>query len=239
MKYSIIIPAYNEEKRIAATVRDYANYVKSNMPVNETEIIIVVNGSLDRTDEIARDMENHYDFISAWCSPERMGKGGAVLKGFSLAKGGILAFADADNATTAPELRKLIESVENNADAAIGSRWLPGSEQTIPQPFMRRVASRVFNLIVRCMFQLPFKDTQCGAKAFKRDAIETVRSEVRSVGWAFDVELIWHLVRYGFEVKEVPIVWSDNSSSRLRMHRDAPSMLIEMLKLRFGKKNKS
>ena len=108
MKYSIIIPAYNEEARIAATVEDYAKYIQSSMDPQETELWIVVNGSSDRTGEIALGLERKYPFVHAWVTEQRRGKGGAVMKGFELAQGEILAFTDADNATIASELRKLI-----------------------------------------------------------------------------------------------------------------------------------
>ncbi len=237
MKYSIIIPAYNEESRLEATVRDYAEFVTNEWKPNEVEILLIVNGSADRTDQIAAALAKEYPFVQLWATKKRLGKGGAVLQGFDEAQGEIIAFTDADNSTVPTELKKLIEAVKQGADSAIGSRWLPESKQVIPQPMMRRLASRVFNLIVRLLFQFHFKDTQCGAKAFCRNAILHIRSKVRSTGWAFDVEMIWHLQQAGFTVKEVPIHWRDNSHSRIRMHRDAPSMLIELFKLRFGKKN--
>jgi glycosyltransferase involved in cell wall biosynthesis len=235
MRYSIIIPAYNEETRIGFTIRDYATYIQAEMNPDETEIWIIVNGSFDRTGEIAHEMEHQFPFVHVWESEEKMGKGGAVMQGFGLAQGEIVAFTDADNATVAPELRKLFTAVEQGADAAIGSRWLPGSVQKVPQPLSRRFAGRVFNLIVRSLFQLSFRDTQCGAKAFRREAIRQVLPWVRSTGWAFDVELIWRLLQNRFRVLETPIVWSDNSHSRLRMHRDAPSMLWELIKLRISR----
>lgn len=234
MKYSIIIPAYNEEARISDTVRDYATYLETHFTPDEAELVIVVNGSRDRTGEIAREMEKIFPCVRSWETSDRQGKGGAVLKGFELANGEILAFTDADNATIAPELHKLLTAVESGVDAAIGSRWLPESRQTVPQPLARRIASRVFNLIVRLLFQFPYSDTQCGAKAFKRAAIDSIRGEIHTTGWAFDVALIWRLRRRGCQVKEIPITWSDNSKSRLRMHRDAPSMLWELIKLRLG-----
>lgn len=236
MKYSIIIPAYNEEARIGDTVREYAEYMEAHFSPEEAELLIIVNGSHDRTGEIAREMERTFSFVRTWETPERQGKGGAVLKGFELAKGEILSFTDADNATVAGELRKLLDAVERGVDAVIGSRWLSESRQVVPQPLMRRIASRVFNGIVRLLFQFPYKDTQCGAKAFKKQAIEEVRSEIHTTGWAFDVALIWRLRCHGYHVEEIPITWSDNSKSRLRMHRDAPSMLLELIKLRLGMK---
>ncbi len=234
MKYSIIIPAYNEEGRLSATVHDYASFIQKEMDPDRTEILLIVNGSADRTDEIARELRDTYPFVKAWITEERLGKGGAVLQGFDYAQGEIVAFTDADNSTVPPELKKLVDAVEHHADCAIGSRWLPESHQVISQPFARRLASRVFNFIVRLLFQFPYKDTQCGAKAFSQKAIQEIRPVIHSTGWAFDVALIWHLRQKGYQVKEIPITWSDNSHSRLRMHRDAPSMLIELIKLRFG-----
>jgi dolichol-phosphate mannosyltransferase len=234
MKYSIVIPAYNEESRLSRTVEDYAGFVASVYEPGEAEILIIVNGSVDRTGEIARELEARFACVRAWETPARQGKGGAVMKGLDMAEGEIVSFADADNATTVVELKKLLDTVASGVDAALGSRWLPESEQVIPQPLARRIASRVFNLIVRLLFQFSFKDTQCGAKAFTKAAFLDVRDEVRSTGWAFDVDLIWRLCRRGYRVVEVPIVWSDASQSRLRMHKDAPSMLVELIKLRIN-----
>lgn len=234
MRHTIVIPAYNEEARIAETVRAYASYVRDEMDPEQTEILIVVNGSADRTAEIARELAAEYSWVRSWDSPERMGKGGAVMKGFELAEGDVLAFADADNATTPPELRKLLDAVDSGSDAAIASRWLPESRQLIKQPFTRRVLSRIFNLIVRILFFLPYTDTQCGAKAFTRESINAIRSKMDVKGWTFDVALIWRLRQAGYRVVEVPIDWSDNSHSRLRVHQDGPSMLVELIKLRFG-----
>lgn len=232
MQYTIVIPAYNEEARLRKTVEDYAAYVREAFPPGSAEVLLIVNGSKDRTEEIAKELAAEYDCVRYWATPEKQGKGGAVLKGFELALGAIVAFADADNATTAPELRKLIDRVEAGVDAALGSRWLPESVQAIPQPLSRRIAGRIFNLIVRLLFQFSFRDTQCGAKAFQKAALDQVRGEVHSTGWAFDVDLIWRLCRKGFDVVELPITWSDASHSRLRMHTDGPSMLLELIKLR-------
>lgn len=234
MKYTIIIPAYNEEERIEHTIRDYAEHIQQGMDPQQTELLIVVNGSQDRTGEIAQKLAGEYPYVKAWVSPDRMGKGGAVLKGFELATGRIVAFADADNATPAPELKKLLDVVDLGADAALGSRWMPGSRQVIPQPLMRRIMSRIFNILVRVLFQFPYSDTQCGAKAFRKEALDSIRGQVQATGWSFDVELIWRLRQKGYRVVEVPINWSDNSRSRLRVHSDGPSMLVELLKIRFG-----
>lgn len=233
MKYTVIIPAYNEESRIEATVRDYASYYAALPATEQTEVLIVVNGSRDATAEIAQRLEKELSNVRSWATPEKMGKGGAVLKGFELSQGEIIAFADADNATAPPELHKLLQAVNEGVDCAIGSRWLPESLQEIPQPLGRRIASRVFNLIVRILFQMNFTDTQCGAKAFRAEAVKSMRGKMHSTGWAFDVELLWRLRQNKHSIHEVPIVWRDNSQSRLRLHIDGPSMLWELIKLRF------
>lgn len=232
MKYTVIIPAYNEESRIEATVRDYASYFNTLPDAEDTEILIVVNGSRDRTAEISQQLAQELPNVRSWDTPDKMGKGGAVLKGFELAEGDIVAFTDADNATAPPELHKLLEAVDEGIDCAMGSRWLPESLQKIPQPLVRRIASRVFNLIVRVLFQMNFTDTQCGAKAFKTSSVKSMRERMHSTGWAFDVELLWRLKQNNHTIKEIPIVWSDNSQSRVRLHIDGPSMLWELVKLR-------
>lgn len=232
MKFTIIIPAYNEESRIEATVRDYASYYAALPNGAQIEVLIVVNGSRDATADIAQRLEKELTNVRSWATPDKMGKGGAVLKGFELSHGEIVAFADADNATAPPELHKLLQTVDDGVDCAIGSRWLPESLQEIPQPLGRRIASRVFNLIVRILFQMSFTDTQCGAKAFRAEAVKTIRNQMHSTGWAFDVELLWRLRQNKLSIKEVPIIWRDNSQSRLRLHIDGPSMLWELVKLR-------
>ncbi len=232
MKYTIIIPAYNEESRIEATVRDYASYYETLPTAAETEVLIVVNGSGDRTAEISERLEQELASVRTWATPAKMGKGGAVLKGFELSKGEIIAFTDADNATSPQELYKLFQAIEDGVECAIGSRWLPESLQEIPQPLGRRIASRVFNLIVRILFQINLTDTQCGAKAFRTTAIRTLLNEMKSRGWAFDVELLWRLKQNNHSIREIPIVWRDNSQSRLRLHVDGPAMLWELIKLR-------
>jgi glycosyltransferase involved in cell wall biosynthesis len=233
MELTVLIPAYNEAARLEQTVREYASYYAER----DAEILIIVNGSNDKTGEIARALESELPNVRAWETPEKLGKGGAIYRGFQLARGEIVAFTDADNSTVPAQLDRVIDAVRRDADVALGSRWLPDSFQEIPQPLSRRIASRVFNLIVRILFGLPYKDTQCGAKAFRMAALKPILDRPMSSGWAFDVQLIWTLCRRGARVVEVPVVWRDNSGSRLRMHRDGPAMLLELLRIRFGKTN--
>lgn len=246
VEITLLIPAYNEESRLEATVRAHHDYwmnqfYGSNVPVEKpsfppVEILIVVNGSRDATGAIARRLEQELPLVRAWETPEKLGKGGAVFQGFRLAKGEIVAFCDADNSTIPEQMAIVVQAVRDGHGAAIGSRWCLGSRQVIRQPLVRRIASRVFNLIVRLLFGFPFTDTQCGAKAFRRDALIPLLSSNLSSGWAFDVELIWRLRQARTDVIEVPIEWRDESGSRLRMHRDGPQMILELLRIRFSRK---
>ena len=233
MELTVLVPAYNEAERLAETIRDYSSFYVDR----DVEILIIVNGSTDDTGRIARGLEADLPNVRAWETPDKLGKGGAIYRGFHLAEGEIIAFTDADNSTVPSELDRVVEAVRSGADVALGSRWLPTSVQKIRQPLSRRVASRTFNGIVRLLFALPFRDTQCGAKAFRASALKPVLDHPLTTGWAFDVELIWVLQRHGAQIVEIPIVWSDNSGSRLRMHRDAPAMLWELLRIRFGGKH--
>ncbi|MFH1741644.1 MAG: dolichyl-phosphate beta-glucosyltransferase [bacterium] len=229
MELTVIVPAYNEARRLDNTIRDYSSFYADR----DAEILVIVNGSTDNTGKIARELETSLPNVRVWETPDKLGKGGAIYQGFHLAKGDVIAFTDADDSTVPAQLDRVVEAVRSGADVALGSRWLHESVQEIRQPLSRRIASRTFNLIVRLLFGMPFRDTQCGGKAFRSTVLEPILDRAMSSGWAFDVELIWILQHYGARIVEVPIVWSDNSGSRLRMHRDGPAMLLELLRVRF------
>ncbi|MFC1893869.1 glycosyltransferase, partial [Chloroflexota bacterium] len=149
-----------------------------------------------------------------------------------IAKGEVVSFIDADGATRAEELCKLVQELKKGVDGVIGSRWLPHSTILANQTFMRKLASRGLNLIVRLFFRLPFKDTQCGAKAFKKSAIDGVIKELHTTSFAFDIELLSHLKKRGYTVKEVPITWRDRGGSTLRMKTEIPKMALALLRLK-------
>ncbi|MBE7561117.1 hypothetical protein HS125_20075 [bacterium] len=166
----------------------------------------------------------------------RIGRAGRFW-GFCRARGRVWLFADADGSTDGDSLNRLAEEVLAGADAAIGSRWLPDSIVPLRQPWPRRLASRVFNRLVRLLFGWRIRDTQCGAKAFSADRLRPLLAHIKSRGWTFDVDVLWTLSRACPDavIREVPVRWSDSSGSRVRLHRDAPGMIWDLLKLRFGK----
>lgn len=227
---SIIIPAYNAERLIATTFNDYAVYFSTEYH-QDFEIIVIVNGCTDRTSEIVLEHCAKFPQVTSKQFEKKLGKGGALIEGFKIARGDILAFVDVDGATRPEELHKLIKGL-GASDGAIGSRWLTGSNMLVKQPLPRRIASRGFNLLVKLLFSLPFKDTQCGAKVFKKHAIDEVLARLQTTNFAFDVELLYRLKKGGYKVDEVPIIWEDRLGSTLNLKRAVPTMFLAVLRLR-------
>ena len=225
---SVIIPACNEGRRIGPTVESYATHLSARY---DLELIVVMNGCTDGTDEVVSGIARKNGSIRPLTFRERLGKGGAVVEGLRAAHGDIVGFTDADGSTDAAEFERLVAALAE-CDATIASRWLPGSSVPARQPLMRRVASRGFNLLVRLLLRLPFRDTQCGAKVFRRQAIERVLSRLRVANFAFDVELLYRLMQGGCVVKEVPITWRERCGSTVSMRKAIPAMFSTVLRLK-------
>ena len=226
MKYSIVIPAYNEEKRIGSLI--------SGLTDPDAEFIFVCDGT-DRTGEMILDFAARNPSLHIQCMSyeNRLGQGGGVYEGFRAATAPLVGFLDADNSTVYAEMQRLLSAADGH-DGVIGSRHMPGSVITIRQPLMRRFQSRVFNGIIRLLFGLRFHDTQCGAKVFRREALQQVLPRLRARGFEFDVELLWHLNREGYDIIEFPVIWNDTGDSRLQ-RSDALSMFLTLLRLRLGR----
>lgn len=223
MKLSLIIPAYNEEKRITNVIETYTTFLK---PKVDYELIVVCDGT-DKTAEIARKKGARVlDF------KHRLGKGGGVIAGFKEAKGDVVAFVDSDMSVS-PEDFWGVYSAVGEYDVAIASRRVEGAKIPREQPFGRRFMSRVFNLIIRMLFGLNISDTQCGAKAFKAKAIKTVIPKMKSKGFEFDVELLWRLKRVGFSIVEVPVMWMHVEGSTFSLS-NGPGMLSRLIMRRLG-----
>lgn len=227
---SIVMPARNAEQEIARTLDDYLAYFSESYG-GDFEIIVVPNECSDSTVDIVSDYGSRYPVIRSRVFEESIGKGGAVIEGFKLAGGDTLSFVDADGATGPAELLKLVEALGEH-QVVIGSRWLPESRVLTKQPCARRLASRGFNLLVKLLFGLPFRDTQCGAKVFTKRALDDVLSELETSKFAFDVELLYKLKKRGYSIVEVPIVWENKPQSTLNLQTVIPEMLFAMVKVR-------
>ncbi len=228
---SIVIPAYNVAEHLK-------NVITALLDIKNVEIIIAEDGSLDGTKEIAEELAKKYENVILTGSSKRSGKGGAIKRGFEISKGDVVGFMDADESIGIKDLKNLLDAladadadVNANVDAVIASRWLKASKITKKQPLRRRVASRVFNILIRLIFNLPFKDTQCGAKVFKKEVIKDILSEIKANGFEFDVELLWKLKNRGYKIKEVPITWKHEERSSFKLSY-APQMLLSLLKIR-------
>lgn len=230
MKLSIVIPAHNEEHRIPPMLEAYAKYFAEKYG-NEAELIVVANFCNDRTAEVARGIGLRYPQVKVVEELKRVGKGGAVLLGAQSAEGDLVGFVDADGATSPEAFDDLVQKISLDG-CIIASRWMKGSDVSPKQPLSRRVASRCFNLLVRVLFGLKLKDTQCGAKLFRREVIQPVLRNLGVTNWAFDVDMLFQTKRLGATIREVPTVWCDVSGSKIEIGRSSVNMFVAMIRLR-------
>lgn len=230
MKLSIVIPAYNEEQRIGAMLAAYTGFFCPLLG-SDVELLVVVNGTCDRTAHVAGEFVERYPQVRVFEEPRQVGKGGAILLGFQAARGAWVGFTDADGATP-PEAFHALYEARSAADVIIASRYLPASRVDPRQPWQRRAASRFFNVLVSLFFGMRLTDTQCGAKLLHREALERIVSRLGVTRWAFDVDLLFQLHRNRFRILEVPTVWRDVAGSKLRIGRASLEMLVAMCRLR-------
>lgn len=227
MNLSIVIPACNEQDRLRPMLDAYARFYADK----QTELIVVVNASTDQTVDIARALSKQYDNIQVIDDPAPIGKGGAIMRGFSIAKGDYVGFVDADGATSPEAFQDLVDHL-GDAGAIIACRWHPDSIVDPPQPLSRRVASRIFNRLVTWLFGFNINDTQCGAKVLRANALQTILPRLGLTRWAFDVDLLFQLRRAGFDILERPTVWRDQAGSQVRVLRASFEMLVAITRLR-------
>lgn len=223
--FSIVIPAHNEERRIGPVL----HAMRAEFP--DAEIIVVANACTDATADVVAAIAQADPDLRLINLAAKLGKGGSVRLGFQVATADVIAFADADGATSPAELRRLVAHL-GEADGVVASRWSRGSRMVVGQSPLRRLLSRGFNAIVRLLFGLPFADTQCGAKVFRRAAIEEIVEEVEIADFAFDVDVLFQLQRRGRVVREVPITWSHRDGSTVNVIFAAPRMLASIVRLR-------
>jgi glycosyltransferase involved in cell wall biosynthesis len=226
---SIIIPAHNEALRISRTLEDYTSYFLTKGSL-DYEIIVVINGCRDNTEEVVSQYSKKYHNVKIHHVTGK-GKGRAIKAGMRVARGDLIAFTDADGATKAVEMNKLVSHIGRN-DGVIASRWLPQSVRFPRQSISRIIVSRVWNLLIRRVLGLSFRDTQCGAKLFTRTAIAVVIDDLTVDGFAFDIELLYRLNQKKRKIVEVPITWNHQDLSTLNLFHSIPDMLRDLVKIR-------
>ncbi len=226
----LLIPAYNEERRIEPVLRDYARYFKANYP-GKFQLVVVLNGCTDDTIGVVRRVGVEYPSVTALEFPEPIGKGGALIEGLKLAPlADIIGYVDADGATPPRAFHDLARRIDE-ADCVIGSRWLPGAVLHVEQTGRRQFASRVFHLIVQALFWMNIRDTQCGAKVMRREAVEKVHSSLCIADMAFDINLLYSLHRAGYRILEVPTEWTDKIGTKVTLASTSLVMFLSVVRI--------
>jgi dolichyl-phosphate beta-glucosyltransferase len=228
-KYSIIIPAYNEGARLGTTLDRVLTYVHAQ--AWDAEVIVVNDGSRDSTADLVRGYAKSHRCLRLLENPGNHGKGYSVRNGMLNANGDVLLFSDADLSSPIEEAPKLFAALQAGADVAIGSRWLQPELQTQRQSLLRQFYGRLFNLALRILLGLNFKDTQCGFKAFTREAAKKIFPLQRIERWGFDPELLYLARKSGLKVAEVPVAWAHVEGTRISPLRDGLRMFVEVLKI--------
>ena len=235
MKVSIVMPAYNEEKRIGPTLKSYSRYFESIRKLKhiDYEIIVVINNTNDNTIGVVKTYQNNNQRIW-YLNLLNGGKGYAIIEGFREAlkgKSQMIGFVDADGSTSPKAFYKLIESI-NGVDGVIASRYLKGAIVEPAPKFRRIFFSRVYNFIIKLLFFINYQDTQCGAKLFRKKALQKAIPNIRTFQWAFDIDLIYKLRRRNFRIKEIPTIWEDKRGSKLNVIKVPFQMFSSIIRLR-------
>ena len=232
MSYSIVIPAYNEGRRLAPTLQQVLAYVQQQGW--DAEVIVVNDGSTDNTAEIVRSFAANHPEVVLLENPGNRGKGYSVRHGMLKARGEVIVFSDADLSSPIEEMPKLLQAIAEGADIAIGSRWLRAELQTTRQSLHRQLFGRIFNGLNRIILGLQFKDTQCGFKAFTRRAAQTILPLQQIERWGFDPEILFLARKFGFRVVEVPVRWGHVGGTRINPLLDGSRMFQEILRIRWN-----
>ena len=229
-RLSIVIPAYNESARIESTLSRVTACVYEKQW--DAEILVVNDGSTDDTAAIVERWILSHPTLRLIQNPGNKGKGFSVRNGLLQAAGEIVMFTDADLSSPMEEAELLMAAIDRGADVAIGSRWLDATKQTAHQPLYRRFFGRCFNAVTRVAMGLPFKDTQCGFKAFKWPAAQVIFRLQRIERWGFDPEILFLARKLRLKVVEVPVSWGHDERSRISYLKDGLKMLEEILEIR-------
>jgi dolichyl-phosphate beta-glucosyltransferase len=225
-----VIPAFNEERRIGPTLERILAYLGSGRWT--AEVLVVIDGSSDGTADVVRRVNTAVAPVRLLDAGVNRGKGSCVRRGMLAACGDLRLFTDADLSTPIEEVERLAQAIAHRHDVAIGSRRLPGSRITIPQPWWRRAMGRAFAWCVQRAAMPGIHDTQCGFKLFSGDAAARIFPRQQVEGFGFDVEVLWIARRLGLRVAEVPVTWTDDPRSTVRPTVDSLRMLADLVRIR-------
>lgn len=232
---TIVIPVFNEEERIAASLYEIKDYLSQQD--YESDILIIDDGSSDLTTEIVKFVDIYGAEVKSQSegileeNVKNVGKGYSIAKGLLMAKGEIIVFSDADSSTPITEIPKLLQKFDEGYDVVIGSRNLQNSIVQ-GRTTLRTFLSRCFNFAARSIRLLDVADSQCGFKAYRREVARVVAKKQKTYGFCFDVEHLHIAQKLGFRIAEVPVVWKHEEGSTLSLLNDSIKMFIDLLKIR-------
>jgi len=228
MYLSVVIPAYNEAKRIVPTLKSVFDYLKKQN--YEYEVLVVNDGSKDNTAEIVQSFQSQVSSLKLIDNKQNRGKAKAVQQGMMAAQGDLRLFMDADNATTIDNLDKMLLHINDGYGIVIASIGIKGAEKIGEEPVYRRLLGQLGNLWIRFWAVPDIHDTQRGFKLFTREVTEKIFPKMLTFGWGFDVELLALARKYGYKIKEVPIVWKNAPDSKVNIWV-YPKVLMQTVKI--------
>ena len=233
MHLSIIIPAYNEEKRLSKTLEALDRYLSNQS--YDYEILVVDNGSTDKTAPIVRNLANQVKGLRLIEGSSTRGKGFAVKKGILASQGDFRIFIDADNSTSIDQIEKMWPEFKNGYGLVIGSRDVKGAVLDPPQPWLRHIVlGEGFKLYRKIVIGLwGIEDTQCGFKCFTKAATENIFRRCRINRFAFDPEMLIIAKKMGYKIKEIPVYWKNDPESKVKL-KSAIKMAVDLLKIRWN-----
>jgi dolichyl-phosphate beta-glucosyltransferase len=229
---SVVIPAYNEEKRLPTSLGSILDYFAAKH-CESWEVLVVNDGSRDATAAVARDFQASHPGVRVLENPGNRGKGYSVRHGMLEAQGEWVLFTDSDLSAPIEELDKLLQVArEQKASVVIGSRAVDRKLIEVHQSWFRETAGRIFNLFMRGITGLPFSDTQCGFKLFERKAAQEVFRRQQIERWGFDAEVLFIARKLGYKMVEIPVRWSHADGTKVSMFRDSVNMFADLFRIR-------
>jgi dolichyl-phosphate beta-glucosyltransferase len=232
MHLSVVIPAYNEEKRLPKTLKEIDRYLSKQL--YDYEILVVNDGSTDKTTQIVENLKSEIPNLKLIDNKINQGKGAVVKQGMLEAKGDFRIFTDADNSTPIEEIEKMWPYFKEGYDIVIGSRDLKGAILDPPQPIWRRILGEIFGFLTNLIVGTwGISDTQCGFKCFTKKAAEDIFPRCKISRFAFDPEILIIAKKLGYKIKEIPIYWRNDPDSKVKF-KSMVNMGIDLLRIRLN-----
>lgn len=232
MQLSVVIPAYNEEKRLPKTLSEIDKYLRQQP--YQYEIIVVNDGSKDKTAQVVKEMQSQVANLRLVDNKENHGKGWVTRQGLLAGQGDFRVFTDADNSTPISEVEKMWPFFKSGYDLVIGSRDVKGAQVVNSQPWHRVLVGNIFNLMIQFLLGLwGIWDTQCGFKGFSAKAVAGILPKCRINRWAFDPEILVIAKKTGYKIKEVPVIWVNDPNSKVKL-RSTIKMALDLYQIKWN-----